>query len=133
MSNHSVLYSTLQRIVGVERCFAAMSDVRYMNKHRALGLCTECCESAIPGYALCAFHLIKRRENKKRFRHRHRLELLKKTQDTRKRFKEEGRCPTCGGPNDGPTVKCARCLEWRTGLLPKGAYKYGTYQQDSSG
>lgn len=82
---------------------------------------------------MCAYHIQKRREECRLYYKRHKAEIIARMKKNRKKYKEDGRCPTCGGPSDAGYTKCARCIGWRTELLPKGAYKYGTYPESCPG
>ena len=109
-----------------------MPRKKYRDSHIAQGLCSECKEHVIPGYGYCGKHLLKQREYKHKYYILHRESELDKLRKYRTQAKESGRCPTCGRPNDGPTVKCGICMDWRHGLRTHGSYRYGTLTEDST-
>jgi len=76
-----------------------MANTAYRNKHKLLGLCTECPKYAVLGYSKCEYHLQIYREH---------------TATRYKKRKEEGKCPRCGlflGEVDDGKIKCQNCRE----------------------
>ncbi len=76
----------------------------YYDKHKALGLCTECMNPAAIGHVLCKIHLAKARSRDKA--------------DSERR-KALGLCVRCGKPTFPSLTMCADCLFKRKAIVTR--------------
>ena len=87
-----------------------MGNAKYKNSHKQLGLCTDCSEPVFANGTRCLKHLRTHREYGRSEVNRKRDRLVKQ------RYKDSGRCPTCGKPLDIDAdknhVKCINCREY---------------------
>jgi hypothetical protein len=99
---------------------------RYKEKHKALGLCIDCSNEAMPGRLRCVCCGDRENKNGKRLRRLYPEKMRAKDQRIRQKRLALGLCPNCGGLRDEPSKKtCINCrLEIHT---PTGSF-YATHQ-----
>lgn len=85
-----------------------MGTKEFKDRHRELGLCTDCSCPAAPFYSLCERHINSHREASLAYVTRNRNKKLEYDRNRREKMKRDGRCH-CGAPlSDGLKI-CTNC------------------------
>ena len=86
---------------------------RYRNKHKALGLCVSCSNTALPGTTLCGLCTSKNRQGCREYYRKKKEEHQARDKKRRDGYRRDGRCIICGrdlDPEvDGGNVTCTYC------------------------
>ena len=76
-------------------------------------LCYDCSEPPIPGQTRCKKHAAAHRLAATRYFLSNRDKVYERNNETKKRYKMEGKCPRCGTPlneeRDGNNACCLNC------------------------
>jgi hypothetical protein len=80
---------------------------KYVEDHRASGICVRCPSPAVPSRTLCEPCAVLHRE----YVREHRAHYTERQRQIRAQRKELGLCPPCGSVAVTGQAKCARCLE----------------------
>ena len=105
-----------------------MSRAKYQRerrlKHKEKGLCQHCNDLAFLGTSLCLRHMEANRHSRSLYRKNHRLDLMEKHKEERRRFKVEGKCIRCGAPLiEDEGGYCVACLAGRHYPIMRGNYE----------
>jgi len=95
-----------------EEAAAGMASAEYRKRHKALGLCMDCPNPAIPGMTRCASCNYSNLRRNAKYRRQHPgRQRAKKAKEYRER-KDAGRCPKCGRiltDYDEGNIQCSVC------------------------
>jgi len=114
-----------------------MGDNAYKQDHTRRGICVECSDRAITGHLRCGKHLYHRRFSQARYKMTHKEYYTDKNKSNKTRYKQEGRCRSCGlmlDPDaDTGCVTCVNCRERVRGVAVRSHKHTGglddTYQK----
>ena len=88
-----------------------MGDSEYKQKHRELGLCTQCSSPVHPGHMRCLKHLRSHAASQKKYRQNNSEFYLKLHRDIKKLRRQKGLCTACGAPVEKGYSTCYNCRE----------------------
>lgn len=92
-----------------------MGNTAWKQKHRELGLCTQCSKKAIPTASKCAEHEYSHRFANNRYRDNNLDKERERRRNLIKLYILTNRCPTCGNPLDEDADEgYKRCMNCRS-------------------
>ena len=88
-----------------------MGNNAFKQKHRELGLCTQCSSPVHPGFTKCLKHLRSHAAAQMKHRLKYPERYRKMQRDIKKLRRQNGLCTGCGAPVEKGYVTCYNCRE----------------------
>lgn len=92
-----------------------MGDKKYKQKHKELGLCSNCSNPVYADYSKCLKHIISGNKNSKKYRNKNLNICNERVREIKAKYTKKNRCYRCSAPLDPDAdagfVNCINCRE----------------------